>query len=138
MTNVIALSPNDVYPFPIDKSTNSTGSYWDRGAPNTLNLDDLSQAKPINQALAAGGFVPGDSGGHLYIRAIGISPTTSGPTLNIRLSGSSAIVSWSPSSAGQQLLSAPTPKGPWNIITGAANPYTATLGPTNTFYRVSQ
>jgi hypothetical protein len=138
MTNVIGLSPNDVYPFPIDGITDSTGSYWDRSAPNTFNLDDLSQAKPIDQALAAGGFVPGDYGGHLYIRAIGISPTTSGPTLNIKLSGGSAVVSWSPTSAGQQLNSAPTPTGPWKPITGAASPYTATLGATNTFYRVSQ
>jgi hypothetical protein len=138
MTNVIGLSPNDVYPFPIDKATNSIGSYWDRSAPNTFNLDDLSQAKPIDQALAAGGFVPGDSGGHLYIRAIGTPVTTTGPTLNIRLSGGSAVISWSPTSAGQQLNSAPTPTGPWNAITGAPNPYTATLGATNTFYRVSQ
>ena len=138
MTNVIGLSPNDVYPFPIDKATKSVGSYWDRSAPNTFNLDDLSQAKPIDQALAAGGFVPGDYGGHLYIRAIGTPITTSGPTLAIRLSGGSAVISWSPTSAGQQLLSAPTPKGPWNAITGAPNPYTAALGATNTFYRVSQ
>lgn len=138
MTNVLALGPNDVYPFPIDKSTNSTGSYWDRSAPNTFNLDDLSQAKPINQALAAGGFVPGDLGGHLYIRAIGTPITTSGPTLAIRLSSGSAVISWSPNSAGQQLNSAPTPNGPWKAITGAPNPYTATLGATNTFYRVSQ
>jgi hypothetical protein len=138
MTNVLALTPNDVYPFPIDQATDSTGSYWDRSAPNTFNLDDLSQAKPIDQALATGGFVPGDYGGHLYIRAIGVSPTTSGPTLSIRLSGNSVVVSWSPTSAGQQLNSAPTPNGPWNMITGAPNPYTATLGATNTFYRVSQ
>jgi len=138
MTNVIALGPNDVYPFPIDKTTNSIGSYWDRSAPNTFNLDDLSQAKPISQALAAGGFVPGDYGGHLYIRAIGTPVTTTGPTLNIKLSGGSVVISWAPSSAGQQLLSAPTPKGPWNVITGAPNPLTTPLGATNTFYRVSQ
>jgi hypothetical protein len=138
MTNVIALAPNDVYPFPIDKTTNSTGSYWDRSAPNTFNLDDLSQAKPINQALAAGGYVPGDSGGHLYIRAIGTPVTTTGPTLKIRLSSGSAVISWSPNSAGQQLNSAPTPNGPWKAITGAPNPYTTPLGATNTFYRVSQ
>jgi len=138
ITNVIGLAPNDVYPFPIDDTTDSTGSYWDRSAPNTFNLDNLSQAKPIDQALASGGFVPGDYGGHLYIRAIGTPVPTSGPTLNIKLSGRSAVISWSPTSAGQQLLSAPTPNGPWNAITGAPNPYTATLGTTNTFYRVSQ
>jgi hypothetical protein len=138
MTNVIALGPNDVYPFPIDKTTNTTGSYWDRSSPNTFNLDDLSQAKPINQALAPGGFVPGDSGGHLYIRAIGTPVTTTGPTLNIKLSSGSAVISWSPTSVGQQLNSAPTPNGPWTAITGAPNPYTTPLGATNTFYRVSQ
>jgi hypothetical protein len=138
MTNVIGLSPNDVYPFAIDGATDSTGSYWGRSAPNTFNLDDLSQVKPIDQELAAGGFVPGNSGGHLVIRAIGTPVTASGPTLHISRSGGSAVISWSPTSAGQQLKSAPTPNGPWNVITGAASPYTATLGTTNTFYRVTQ
>jgi len=143
MTNVIGLSPNDVYPFAIDGGTDSTGSYWDRSAPNTFNLDDISQAKPIDQALPDDGsgaspFVPGDSGGHLYIRVICTPITTSGPTLHISVSGGSAVISWSPTSAGQQLKSAPTPNGPWNVITGAANPYTATLGVTNTFYRVTK
>jgi hypothetical protein len=138
MTNVIGLSPNDVYPFAIDGGTDSAGSYWGRSAPNTFNLDDLSQVKPIDQELAAGGFVPGNSGGHLFIRAIGTPITASGPTLHISMSGGSAVISWSPTSAGQQLKSAPTPNGPWNVITGAANPYTATLGATNTFYRVTQ
>jgi hypothetical protein len=136
MTNVLALTPDDVYPFAVDKATNSIGSFWDRSAPNTFNLDDLSQAKPIDQPLAPGGFVPGDSGGHLFIRAIGTPVAVNAPTLNIRLSGGSVIITWAPTSAGQQLWSAPTLNGPWNLISGATSGYTAPVGAANTFYRV--
>ena len=72
ISNVIAAPPNDVYPYLLDTSGIATGTYWDRSAPNTFNLDDLSQAKPINQAFVAGGFVPG--AGHIIIRAWGGAP----------------------------------------------------------------
>jgi hypothetical protein len=67
ISNVIAAPPNDVYPYQLDTSGIATGTYWDRSAPNTFNLDDLSQARPINQAFVTGGFVPG--AGHIIIRA---------------------------------------------------------------------
>jgi hypothetical protein len=67
--NVIANPPNDVYPYVIDTGASSAGSYWDRSAPNTFNLDDLSKAKLLTEALTPGGFVPGP--GHLIIRASG-------------------------------------------------------------------
>ncbi|MCX6923321.1 MAG: hypothetical protein NT154_08960, partial [Verrucomicrobia bacterium] len=82
MTNVIGLSPDDVYSFGIDSGTIATGSYWDRSAPNTFNLDDLSQAVTIDRALPDDGsgvspFVPcPGSGGHLIIRATA-SPSAS-------------------------------------------------------------
>jgi len=84
MTNVIGLSPDDVYPFGIDTGTVATGSYWDRSAPNTFNLDALSQAVTIDQALpddgsGAGPWMPSPgSGGHLIIRAVA-SPSSSTP-----------------------------------------------------------
>jgi hypothetical protein len=70
MRNVIAAPPNDVYPFLLDTSGNATGTYWDRSAPNTFNLDNLSGAIPINQAFVPGGYNPG--AGHVFIRAYGI------------------------------------------------------------------
>ena len=70
--NVIAAPPNDVYPFLLDTSGVATGTYWDRSDPNTFNLDDLSQARPINQGFVTNGFVPDP--GHVIIRAWGGAP----------------------------------------------------------------
>lgn len=67
--NVIAAPPNDVYPYLLDTSGSATGSYWDRSAPNTFNLNNLTGAVPVNQPLTAGGFDPG--AGHVFIRAFG-------------------------------------------------------------------
>lgn len=69
--NVIGAPPNDVYPFLLDTSGVAAGTYWDRSDPNTFNLDELSQAQPINQPLVAGGWTP--QAGHIFIRAIGVS-----------------------------------------------------------------
>jgi hypothetical protein len=68
--NVIANPPNDVYPFLIDTSGSSTGSYWGRSGPNLFNIDNLSGVVQTDQALSPGGFVPGP--GHTIIRAFGI------------------------------------------------------------------
>jgi hypothetical protein len=75
--NVIALPPNDVYPFVIDNGTTSAGSFWDRSAPNTFNLNDLSGARLLTSTLAPDGsgaplFSPGP--GHLVLRAQGVPP----------------------------------------------------------------
>jgi len=59
------------------------------------------------------------------------------PKLEVSRSGAKVTVAWWPIFTGQQLKSAPTPNGPWTAITGAASPYTATVGATNTFYRVT-
>lgn len=67
--NVIGASPNDKYPYLIDTGTVPTGSFWDRSAPNTFNLDNITGAVGINQALTPGGWEPGT--GHLFIRANG-------------------------------------------------------------------
>jgi hypothetical protein len=69
--NVIGLPPNDVYPFVLDTSGSSAGSYWGRSAPNVFNLDNLSGVVQTDQALAPGGFVPGPA--HTIIRAFGIA-----------------------------------------------------------------
>jgi hypothetical protein len=69
MQGVIALPPNDKYPFALDTSGVAAGSFWDRSAPGTFNLDDLSGAVPINQNIAGGSWNPGP--GHLFIRAFG-------------------------------------------------------------------
>jgi PEP-CTERM motif len=73
--SVIGAPPNDVYPFLIDTSGSSSGSYWGRSAPNTFNIDNLSGVVPTDQALASGGFIPGP--GHTFIRAIGVPEPTS-------------------------------------------------------------
>jgi len=73
--NVIGAPPNDVYPFLLDTSGSAAGSYWNRSAPNTFNLDNLSLTKLINQPLSPGGFVPGNN--HLIIRAFGVVPEPS-------------------------------------------------------------
>jgi hypothetical protein len=67
MQNVIGAPPNDKYPFLLDTSGSGGGSWWDRSAPNTFNLDNLSGAAPVTQALAPGGYIPGAN--HLVIRA---------------------------------------------------------------------
>ncbi len=59
-------------------------------------------------------------------------------TLKVSRSGANLVISWSPTSQGQKLLSAHDLKGPWTEITGASNPYTANIGVTNTYFRVSQ
>lgn len=58
--------------------------------------------------------------------------------LQISVSGTTISVSWSPTKAGQKLLSAPAVTGPWTEIVGASNPYTTSAGGTKTFYRVAQ
>jgi hypothetical protein len=73
--NVIGAPPNDVYPFVIDTSTTSTGSFWDRSAPGTFNLDNLDAARLLSYGLAPDGsgappFIPG---GRLMLRADGIA-----------------------------------------------------------------
>jgi hypothetical protein len=73
--NVIGAPPNDVYPFVSDNAANSVGSYWDRSTPNTFNLDNITGAVPLDQALAPGGFIPGP--GHLFIQAFGVPEPTS-------------------------------------------------------------
>jgi hypothetical protein len=75
MANVQAAPPNDVYPFLLDTSGAAAGTWWDRSAPNTFNLDNLSLARPIDQPLSPGGYVPG--AGHMIIRAIGVVPEPS-------------------------------------------------------------
>lgn len=60
------------------------------------------------------------------------------PKLQLSRNGTNLNIVWWPTFANQQFLSAPTPKGPWNAITGATSPYTTTVGATNTFYRVTQ
>ena len=69
--NVVGAPPNDKYPYLFDTSGSSAGSYWDRRAPGTFNLDNLSQAKLVSQELAPGGFIPGNN--HTIIRAIGVA-----------------------------------------------------------------
>ena len=69
--NVIGAPPNDKYPFLLDTSGVATGTYWDRSDPNLFNLDDLSQAKRIDQTLAGASWNPGP--GHIFIRAVGVS-----------------------------------------------------------------
>ncbi len=71
MPNVIALAPNDKYPFILDTSGVAAGTYWDRSDPGLFNLDDLSAAKPINQALVTGGWAPDP--GHIVLRAEAIA-----------------------------------------------------------------
>ena len=72
--NVIGAPPNDVYPFLLDTSGVATDTYWDRSNPNSFNLDDLSQARLINQGFVAGGFIP--DAGHVVIRAVGVAENT--------------------------------------------------------------
>jgi PEP-CTERM putative exosortase interaction domain len=73
--SVIGAPPNDVYPFLLDTSGSSTGSYWGRSGPNLFNIDNLSGVVPTSQALAPGGFIPGPA--HNFIRAIGVPEPTS-------------------------------------------------------------
>ena len=75
MQNVIALAPNDKYPMTLDSSGVATGSFWDRSAPGTFNLDNLTGAVPINQNIAGGSWNPGP--GHLIIRAFSTVPEPS-------------------------------------------------------------
>ena len=69
MRDVIALPPNDKYPWALDTSGDATGTFWDRSAPDMFDLDDLSGARPIDQNLVGGSWNPGP--GHVMIRAFG-------------------------------------------------------------------
>ena len=91
--------------------------------PNTLDF-------VMNNAPAT----PNPTGLRVDLRLL----STLTPRLQITRSGAKVTIMCWPIFTGQQLLSAPTLKGPWTAITGATSPYTATLGATNTFYRVSQ
>jgi len=73
MQNVIAAPPNDKYPFLMDTSGVAAGSWWDRSAPNTFNLDNLTGAAPVDQNLAGGAWNPGAN--HLVIRAMVPEPS---------------------------------------------------------------
>jgi Immunoglobulin domain len=94
--------------------------------PNTLDF-------LVNNA-AGTPDVPGPTGLRVDLKLLSIIT----PKLQLSRSGTKITIVWWPIYTGQQLKSAPTPNGPWTAITGAASPYTATLGATNTFYRVTQ
>lgn len=85
--NVLAAPPNDVYPFLMDTSNSSAGSYWGRSAPNTFNIDNLGGVVLTSQALSAGGFIPGP--GHTFIRAVGVPEPSS-----IALAGLAIAALW--------------------------------------------
>jgi hypothetical protein len=92
--NVIALAPNDVYPFVIDNGATSAGSFWDRSAPNTFNLNDLSGARLLTSTLAPDGsgsapFSPGP--GNLILRAEGVPAVVPEP-FTFALAGLGAAV----------------------------------------------
>lgn len=78
--------------------------------------------------------VPGPTGLKVDMRLLSIIP----PKLQLLPNGANLNLVWWPALPNQQLLSAPTPKGPWTTITGATSPYVVTAGATNAFYRVSQ
>lgn len=86
--NVIAAPPNDKYPYLLDTSGSTAGSFWDRANPNTFNLDDLSAAKGLDQALSPGGFIPGAD--HMIIRAVGVPEPSSFALLG--LAGAAALL----------------------------------------------
>ena len=79
--NVIAAPPNDVYPFLLDTGTSAAGSYWDRGNPNSFNLDNIQGAVPINQVLAGANWDPGT--GHMMIRATGVPEPSAAALLGL-------------------------------------------------------
>jgi hypothetical protein len=58
------------------------------------------------------------------------------PKLQAARSGSNLNMVWWPTFGSQQLLSAPTPLGPWTVVSNAISPFTIPIGPTNAFYRV--
>lgn len=87
--NVIASSPDDVYPFIIDTSGSSAGSYWGRSGPNLFDPDNLTGVVPTNQALSPGGFIPG--AGHTVIRAFGV-PVPEPSTLALASLGITALL----------------------------------------------
>jgi hypothetical protein len=67
----------------------------------------------------------------------GVVPIQRGVRLAISVTGNTAKVSWTPVAADQKLQSAPTVKGPWTDVTGAASPYSATVAPGSMmFFRV--
>jgi hypothetical protein len=78
--------------------------------------------------------VPGPTGLRVDLRLF----STIVPNLQFSRNGAKLNIVWWPTFASQQLLSAPTPRGPWAPIVGATSPYVVTIGPTNTFYRVTQ
>jgi hypothetical protein len=67
--NVIGLPPNDKYPYVNDNSTSAAGSYWDRAAPGSFNLDNLSNSRTLDQTFPGGTFAVGPV--HSLIRAFG-------------------------------------------------------------------
>ena len=64
-------------------------------------------------------------------------PQVSRPTLKVTRDGQTVSVSWAPVVAGQKLQQATSVIGPWSDVTGAANPYTVTVG-TAQFFRIAQ
>jgi hypothetical protein len=133
--NGIAAPPNDKYPFVLDTSGVATGTYWDRSTPNAFDLDDLSLAKPIDQALTPGGWAPGP--GHLMIRAYGIDYP--GPsTLTIAKVNDHLQVSWtSVPGTGGTLWASPAldANSDWQPV-GQANPFVVTNIGSAKFFRV--
>jgi hypothetical protein len=146
ITNVIGLPPNDKYPFIIDNGGDSTGSYWARSAPNTFNLDNLTNVVPISQALATGGFVPGDYGGHLVIRAGSLGPliptTPTTLTYSVVAGRTGLQLSWPQSYTGWRLLTQTNGLGTtWFTVPGSTttNQITVPINPANgtVFYRLA-
>lgn len=58
--------------------------------------------------------------------------------LQVGYDGENVTIGWAPALAGQKLLWAPEPTGPWTEIPNAANPYAAPASGNQRFYRIAQ
>jgi hypothetical protein len=94
LTTPVALDPGDVFlvsvlipdvfplttqgvnsPWVYDTGASAVGSFWDRSAPNTFNLDDLDSARRLDLPLSPGGATVGAH--HLFLRAVAVpEPST--------------------------------------------------------------
>lgn len=79
---------------------------------------------------------PNPTGLRVNLLAI-LDPVDTVPRLEIARDGAGLTISWSPTSAGQTLQSAPAITGPWTDIAGASSPYSTQATEGGQYYRVA-
>lgn len=118
------------------QSTGFTASGFAALAPFTIASGLVAGENVLRFRMSNLPATPNPTGLRVDLRAI-VETAVTAPTLEIQQTAGTLTLSWSPTSAGEKLQSAPDITGPWTDVAGASNPYTTTATAQRQFYRVA-